>query len=121
VPGTSAEQNNPNNVKVVLGQAERAIWFSRCPVIYDRDRAQVAASCYRHLGIYAYRREVLLRYAALPPSPLEQLEKLEQLRALEAGIGMACAIVPHASPGIDVRADYDAFLARQRQNPVKVS
>jgi 3-deoxy-manno-octulosonate cytidylyltransferase (CMP-KDO synthetase) len=112
VPGTTAEQNNPNNVKVILGHNERALWFSRCPVVYDRDHARPAITCHRHLGIYAYRREVLLNYAALPPSGLEQLEKLEQLRALDAGIGIACAKVSHAQPGIDVRADYDAFLAR---------
>lgn len=112
VPGTTTEQHNPNNVKVILGHNERALWFSRCPVVYDRDHARPAATCHRHLGIYAYRREVLLRYAALPPSTLEQLEKLEQLRALDAGIGIACAEVSHAQPGIDVRADYDAFLAR---------
>jgi 3-deoxy-manno-octulosonate cytidylyltransferase (CMP-KDO synthetase) len=112
VPGSVAEQQNPNNVKVVLGHSERALWFSRCPVVYDRDQGRPTAACHRHLGIYAYRREVLLRYAALPPSILEQQEKLEQLRALDAGIGIACAEVAHAQPGIDVRADYDAFLAR---------
>jgi 3-deoxy-manno-octulosonate cytidylyltransferase (CMP-KDO synthetase) len=73
-----------------------------------------SARCHRHLGIYAYRREVLLGYAALPPSALETSEKLEQLRALAAGIGIACAEVAHAAIGIDVRADYDAFLARHR-------
>ena len=97
---------------MILGHNERALWFSRCPVVYDRDHARPTTTCHRHLGIYAYRREVLLNYAALPPSGLEQLEKLEQLRALDAGIGIACAEVSHAQPGIDVRADYDAFLAR---------
>jgi 3-deoxy-manno-octulosonate cytidylyltransferase (CMP-KDO synthetase) len=67
------------------------------------------------LGIYAYRREVLLGYSALPTSRLEQSEKLEQLRALEAGIGIACAIVDHSTPGIDIRSDYDAFLTRTRR------
>jgi 3-deoxy-manno-octulosonate cytidylyltransferase (CMP-KDO synthetase) len=114
VPGGTAEQNNPNNVKVILGHNDRALWFSRCPVIYDRDRAAPIITCMRHLGIYAYRRDVLLGYAALPPSRLEQVEKLEQLRALDAGIGIACAVVDHATPGIDVRADYDAFLQRYR-------
>jgi 3-deoxy-manno-octulosonate cytidylyltransferase (CMP-KDO synthetase) len=85
--------------------------------VWDRDRGAPQASCYRHLGIYAYRREVLLSYGKLPASRLEQAEKLEQLRALEAGIGIACAVVDHATPGIDVRADYDAFLARWRARP----
>ncbi len=116
VAGGEAEQQNPNNVKVILGHNDRALWFSRCPVVYDRDHARPVNSCFRHLGIYGYRRDVLLRYAALPTSQLEQLEKLEQLRALDAGISIACAVVNHATPGIDVRADYDAFLARYHQS-----
>jgi 3-deoxy-manno-octulosonate cytidylyltransferase (CMP-KDO synthetase) len=114
VAGGPAEQANPNNVKVVLGNGDRALWFTRCPAVYDRDAGGPAAACHRHLGIYAYRREVLLGYAALPPSRLEQQEKLEQLRALDAGIGIACGMVDRATPGIDVRADYDAFLRRWR-------
>ena len=114
VAGGVAEQLNPNNVKVVLGAGDRALWFTRCPAVYDRDAGGAAATCHRHLGIYAYRREVLLAFAALPPSRLEGAEKLEQLRALEAGIGIACAVVEHATPGVDVRADYDAFVTRWR-------
>jgi len=114
VAGTSADQANPHAVKVVLGHHDRALYFTRSPAPWDRDRGAPAAHCHRHLGIYAYRREVLLGYATLPISPLEGLEKLEQLRALQAGIGIACAVVAHATPGIDVRADYDAFLARDR-------
>lgn len=117
VAGASAEQANPNNVKVVLGHGDRALWFSRAPAVYDRDAGGPRATCHRHLGIYAYRREVLLGYARLPASGLEQTEKLEQLRALEAGIGIACAVVDRAVPGIDVRPDYDAFLARWKKNP----
>ena len=113
VRGGPAEQANPNNVKVVLGHGDRALWFTRAPAPYDRDRGAPAATCHRHLGIYAYRRDVLLGYAKLPASRLEQSEKLEQLRALEAGIGIACGVVDHATPGIDVRADYDAFLKRR--------
>ncbi|MBA3937576.1 MAG: 3-deoxy-manno-octulosonate cytidylyltransferase [Planctomycetes bacterium] len=117
VAGGEAEQRNPNNVKVVLAGGERALWFTRSPAPYDRDRGAPAALCHRHLGIYAYRREVLLGYARLPASRLEQLEKLEQLRALEAGIGIACAVVPSAVAGVDVRADYDAFLSRLAPTP----
>ena len=96
----------------------RALWFTRCPAVYDRDAGGPSARCHRHLGIYAYRREVLLGYAGLPASRLEQTEKLEQLRALEAGIGIACAVVDQAQPGIDVRSDYDSFLARwQKKTP----
>lgn len=117
VAGGAAEQANPNNVKVVLGHGDRALWFSRAPAVYDRDAGGPLAACHRHLGIYAYRREILLGYQRLPASRLEQAEKLEQLRALEAGIGIACAVVDRAVPGIDVRPDYDAFLARWKKNP----
>lgn len=116
VPADAAAQANPNQVKVVLGGAYagegRCLWFTRAPAVFDRDAGSTRATCFRHLGIYAYRREILLGYAHLPASALEQTEKLEQLRALEAGLGLACAIVDHATPGIDVRADYDAFLLR---------
>lgn len=116
-PGGAAEQANPNNVKIVIGHDDRALWFTRAPAPWDRDAGAPAARCLRHLGIYAYRREVLLGYATLPPSPLEGSEKLEQLRALAAGIGIACAVVDRATPGIDVRADYDAFLRRLQTQP----
>jgi 3-deoxy-manno-octulosonate cytidylyltransferase (CMP-KDO synthetase) len=116
-PAGEAEQRNPNAVKVILGRGERALYFTRSGAPYDRDRGAPAADCHRHLGIYAYRREVLLGYGKLPPSRLEALEKLEQLRAVEAGIGMACALVDHPAPGVDTRADYDAFLDRWRRRP----
>jgi 3-deoxy-manno-octulosonate cytidylyltransferase (CMP-KDO synthetase) len=137
VPGGPEEQRNPNAVKVVLGGIEergarsegrrvrdaglgvaitegRALYFTRSGVPYDRAAGGPAAACYRHLGIYAYRREVLLGYAALPSSRLEASEKLEQLRAVEAGIGIACAVVERAPLGVDTRADYDAFVERWR-------
>ena len=112
VPGDVRTQANPNQVKAVLGHEGRVLWFTRAPAVFDRDSGAPLTTCHRHLGIYAYRREVLLGYVGLPPSPLEQCEKLEQLRALAAGIGIAAAVVDHAAVGIDTRADYDAFLAR---------
>jgi len=117
VAGGPAEQANPNNVKVILGHGNRCLWFTRAPAVFDRDAGGPRATCHRHLGIYAYRRAVLLGFQKLPASPLEHAEKLEQLRALEAGIGIACAVVDHAVPGIDVRSDYDAFLARRKNRP----
>jgi 3-deoxy-manno-octulosonate cytidylyltransferase (CMP-KDO synthetase) len=110
-PGDGQTQTNPNQVKVLLS-GERALGFTRAPCPWDRDAGGPAAACHRHLGIYAYRREVLLGWPSLPASRLETLEKLEQLRAIEAGIGIACAVVAHATPGIDTDDDYRAFLAR---------
>lgn len=108
------EQRNPNAVKVILGGGDRALYFTRSGAPWDRDRGAPARDCHRHLGIYAYRRDVLLGYGSLPASRLEALEKLEQLRALEAGVGIACAVVDAPAPGVDTRPDYDAFLARWR-------
>ena len=110
--GDADDQADPNVVKVVLGHNQRAITFSRAPLIWDRDGCRSEQHCLRHLGIYAYRRQFLIDYHALPLSRLEQVEKLEQLRAIEAGHTIACAVVENAAPGIDSRSDYDAFLAR---------
>lgn len=111
-PGTAADQQDPNAVKVVIGAGDRAVWFTRAPAPWDRDAGAPAADCLRHLGIYAYRKSLLLRYRDLAVSPYETIECLEQLRAIGAGVGMAAAVVGAAAPGIDVRADYDAFVAR---------
>lgn len=105
-------QDDPNAVKVVLGHGDRALWFSRAPVIWNREAARPVPTCHRHIGIYAYRRDVLVTYAGLPASRLEQTECLEQLRALEAGLGIACGVIDHAPAGIDVAADYAAFCER---------
>ena len=111
-PAGADAQVDPNQVKVVRGADDRALWFSRAPVIYERDRQSPMSSCERHLGLYAYRREALQRWPQLPVGRLETCEKLEQLRALEHGLTIACGQVTTAWPGIDVRADYDAFLTR---------
>lgn len=105
---------DPNQVKVLRSGA-RVHAFSRAAVPWDRDAGAPASDLLRHIGIYAYRREVLLGYGDLPPAALEQLEKLEQWRALAHGIGMAVAVVDEGAPGIDVRSDYDAFLSRWKQ------
>ncbi len=121
VKGGVQEQANPNNVKLVLGHEGRVLYFSRAGVPFDRSAGAPSARCLRHLGIYAYRRAVLLGYGHLPPSPLEELEKLEQLRALAAGIGIAASVVEHSAPGVDCRADYDAFLQRWRARAARRS
>jgi len=113
-PAGADAQNDPHVVKAVLGVDGRALWFTRAPCPWDRDAGAPAARCLRHLGIYAYRRALLLRYRELPDCALENQEQLEQLRAVAAGVGIACAVVEHPAVGIDTPADYRAFVARWR-------
>jgi 3-deoxy-manno-octulosonate cytidylyltransferase (CMP-KDO synthetase) len=108
------ELDNPNVVKVVVNQSGRALYFSRRTIPYLRDAAsgskpeQLAAFPFlKHLGIYGYRRETLLRLVRFPVSPLETAEKLEQLRALENGINIAVVQVKYDSVGVDVPADVE--------------
>ncbi len=107
-----AELDNPNVVKVVVNAAGRALYFSRRTIPYLREAAsrpvpeQLAAFPFlKHLGIYGYRRETLLRLVKFPVSPLENAEKLEQLRALEHGIGIAVVKVDYDSVGVDLPED----------------
>ncbi len=106
------EYDNPNVVKVVVNTASRALYFSRRVIPYLREAAsrsvseQLAAFPFlKHLGIYGYRRETLLRLVNFPVSPLEVAEKLEQLRALENGIEIGVVKVDFDSVGVDVPAD----------------
>ncbi len=118
----AAQLVNPNVVKVVVGTSGDALYFSRSTIPFLRDLAdrspseQLAAFPFlRHLGIYGYRREILQRLVEFPVSPLEQMEKLEQLRALEHGIRIAVAVVDHDGIGVDLPGDVEraeALLAR---------
>ncbi len=120
---TPAEYDNPNAVKVVVNEAGRALYFSRRTIPYLREAAsrsvseQLAAFPFlKHLGIYGYRRETLLRLVKFPVSPLESAEKLEQLRALENGIQIAVVKVDYDSVGVDVPEDVarvEKHLARK--------
>lgn len=120
-PIRSLEQlNAPSCVKVVCAADGRALYFSRSPVPHCRDASpdemlRTERPWLQHLGLYAYRRDFLLKLTQLPPSRLEQLEKLEQLRALEAGATIQVAVVQHATVGIDTPEDYAQFVARQRR------
>jgi 3-deoxy-manno-octulosonate cytidylyltransferase (CMP-KDO synthetase) len=108
------EWRSPHVVKVVVGQDGRALYFSRSPIPHDRDgiRRGDEPLGWRHVGMYAYRRDVLLRLAALPPSPLEEREKLEQLRALEHGIAIGVIEWMAAEPLIEVDTPEDLERAR---------
>jgi 3-deoxy-manno-octulosonate cytidylyltransferase (CMP-KDO synthetase) len=108
------EWRSPHVVKVVVGRDGRALYFSRSPVPFDRDGTRAAGEPLglRHVGMYAYRRETLLRLAALPPSPLERRERLEQLRALENGIAIGVVEWTAAGPLIEVDTADDLERAR---------
>ncbi|MGA8741740.1 MAG: 3-deoxy-manno-octulosonate cytidylyltransferase [Terracidiphilus sp.] len=96
--------DNPNAVKVVTALDGKALYFSRATIPYDRDGAGFAG--YRkHLGIYAYRKAALEKFAELPPGWLEAVEKLEQLRLLEAGIDIYVAAAPADTIGVDTEED----------------
>ena len=108
------EYDNPNVVKVVVNAAGRALYFSRRTIPFVRDAAsrpvaeQLAAFPFlKHLGIYGYRRETLLKLVQWPVSALETAEKLEQLRALDNGVEIAVVKVLHDSVGVDVPADVE--------------
>lgn len=104
-----ADIANPNCVKVAMNKDGRALYFSRCPVPYHHELSDLKdLPYYRHYGFYIYRREALERFVRLKPSPLERLERLEQLRALENGLRIAVAEVPALGPAIDVPADLGA-------------
>ncbi len=108
----AADYDNPNVVKVVVSAAGRALYFSRRTIPFVRDAAsrpvaeQLAAFPFlKHLGLYGYRRETLLKLVKFPVSPLENAEKLEQLRALDHGIEIAVVRVLYESIGVDVPDD----------------
>jgi 3-deoxy-manno-octulosonate cytidylyltransferase (CMP-KDO synthetase) len=116
---------NPNVVKVTLANNRRALYFSRSPIPYPRDgdRAdfirfkdekgvEQRVFGFHHIGIYGYRREFLAKFVALRPSVNEQIERLEQLRALDNGYAIQVSLMDSHVPGIDTQEDYEAFVAR---------
>ncbi|MFV2071147.1 MAG: 3-deoxy-manno-octulosonate cytidylyltransferase [Thermoanaerobaculales bacterium] len=96
---------DPNAVKVVRDTHGRALFFSRSPIPYPRDREAAAALWRLHLGIYGFRRQALEDFVSLPPSELEKAEGLEQLRALENGIPILVLDAPHPAFGVDTPED----------------
>jgi 3-deoxy-manno-octulosonate cytidylyltransferase (CMP-KDO synthetase) len=101
-----ADLDNPNVVKVVVDRDDFALYFSRAPIPYGRGRPAHAA-VYRHIGLYVYRRGFLLTLAGLPPTPLEEAEMLEQLRALEHGYRIKAVETAFDSHGVDTPADLE--------------
>ena len=124
---------DPNIVKVIVSRCSggtrdegrgtneevgRAIYFSRCPIPYNRDTKGIGqvGQYKRHLGIYAYRKDFLLKITALPQTPLEKIEKLEQLRAIENGYGILVGMVKHTCDGIDTPEQYAEFVHRHNKS-----
>src|SRR5436305_9882919 len=115
------EINDPNVVKVVTDLNGDAIYFSRLPIPYYRDNSP--AALYKHIGLYLYQRDFLLGYSALPVGPLEQAERLEQLRALENGMKIRVVETDYESIGVDTPEDlervatlFDASMQRVEEH-----
>ncbi|TKJ39432.1 MAG: 3-deoxy-manno-octulosonate cytidylyltransferase [Planctomycetes bacterium B3_Pla] len=129
---TAGQVADPNIVKVIVARGDaaardegrgtrdetgRAIYFSRSPIPYDREEAGVGnvRQYLRHLGIYAYRKQFLLEITTLPQTPLEKIEKLEQLRAIENGYPILVGKVQHTCDGIDTPEQYAEFVKRYKK------
>jgi 3-deoxy-manno-octulosonate cytidylyltransferase (CMP-KDO synthetase) len=113
-PLAPEEVNDPNAVKVAMAAGGDALYFSRAPIPWARDgEAARRAPMLKHFGIYAYRAAALRDYAAMPQTPLEMTEKLEQLRWLERGRRMRVLVTDQRPAGIDTPESYAAFVARR--------
>jgi 3-deoxy-manno-octulosonate cytidylyltransferase (CMP-KDO synthetase) len=110
-----ADPHDPNLVKVVVDLNCRAMYFSRAAIPFQRDsKSATSPPYYLHLGIYAYRRDFLLKFASWPQTAYEQTEKLEQLRALEHGGSIYVLKVDRATHGIDTPQQYVEFVKRMK-------
>ena len=103
--------NDPNVVKVVAADDGRAMYFSRAPIPFLRDAADAELQrtrIWQHLGLYAYKRSALMRWIELPETPLEHIERLEQLRPLAAGVPIGVSLIDEpVRPGIDTEDDLE--------------
>ena len=114
---SKAQLFDPNCVKVVFDQHGRALYFSRSPIPFVRDQAELDFQqnrFFQHIGLYAYRRNFLSELARMPKSDLERLENLEQLRVLSAGHSIVVGQIDEPTVGIDTPADYAAFVRREQ-------
>ncbi len=111
---SSDEIADPSVVKVVLDEGGYALYFSRAPIPFHRDiwtnGSIIGGNCLKHIGLYVYRRDFLLKYAKIPPTALEQTEKLEQLRALGHGERIKVVITELESIGVDTPEDLDRVI-----------
>lgn len=113
------EFNNPNVVKVVVDQNKNALYFSRSPIPFDRLKKPFQENrYYKHLGLYAYRKDFLLGYKTLPFSKLESVEKLEQLRALDAGYKIKTIETDHEAIGVDTQEDLQKVATIMKDNSI---
>lgn len=103
-----AAWRDPNVVKVVCDDSGHALYFSRAPIPWPRE-GEAPSGAWRHLGVYGYQREALLRFAAAPPAPLERIERLEQLRALHLGWRVRLVEAEDPGIGIDTPEDLERF------------
>ena len=113
------DPNDPNIVKLIIDQQGRAMYFSRSliPYVRDPETQPITPKPLKHPGLYAYRRDFLLKYVTLPETPMEQAEKLEQLRALEHGYKIAVIQTHVRHHGIDTPEQYEAFVKRHQSTP----
>ncbi len=104
---------DPNNVKVVRGLQNQALYFSRTPIPWQGESPK-EGSWLHHVGIYGYRKDFLLKFSSLPPGRLEKIERLEQLRALENGFKIQLGFTSHRYEGIDTYEEYQKFVREYR-------
>ena len=109
---TQNDVRNINKVKVVCDKSGNALYFSRSPIPYPRNKE--SSKWFKHLGIYGYRRRFLEKFSALEQTPLELSESLEQLRVLENGYNIKVIYSPHNSPGIDTKKDLENVLQQKQ-------
>jgi 3-deoxy-manno-octulosonate cytidylyltransferase (CMP-KDO synthetase) len=105
---------NPDRVKAAFAPDGRALYFSRAPIPYPRDRLKTSYFC--HIGLYGFRKSILDKFVSLPPGRLEQMEKLEQLRLLENGIRIHVEITENKSMSVDRPEDLEEVIAFLKKN-----
>ncbi|MBP7651896.1 3-deoxy-manno-octulosonate cytidylyltransferase [Candidatus Dependentiae bacterium] len=104
-----SDVKNPNHVKAVLDKNFNALYFSRNVIPYPRDSEIIPENYYKHIGVYVFKKHVLLKFETLPDSILEHTEKLEQLRLLESGYKISVAVTENETIGIDTPEDVEKF------------